>query len=1462
MVCPLNYDKTLQGDDKVRAALKALTSPPKQSEIKDAIRYQLTTYPTYYAKAYPQIQGLSIDNAVEVFFSNHRKTEGRVVGTNIVSNGKIIPLFPKGQQVTNNKSTKLVQVLTNLQELFNFPYVIISDPEFKFKGKYLNINGQKTVVINAAYATDDTPFHEYYHPFVRLMKDNDPELFDLIQKEASFIKGDREEAVTEYLGKVAASTYRTSAFQRFIDYVSSLIAKYLGINFQLSPSDTVKDVVNKLLTEGYDVAEEQSLEEAYQLLSTIDGKTGVLSKQDRRDVNFLSRLKDLGKKLTTSDTSEFYQVDGQDAYRRITSFSASKTNGEFTFLYPNRKSRDANQRAMDLFASKGIAITEKIKLQNEEYTFDQMVEYFEQQEKMPSIRGKMIHAYIESLSKTGDERKDALVRTEEFAAQLGTPYMDITKHPDLKAITEDWDLIKQKAGIVQGDNASKYDDKVESEIVLFSDILTDKNGKKLASTADAVVYKYNGDVGLVDYKSGNILSDYNSAMLMPYAASYGVKDSKLNHGFLELALRAIMIKEQNPDTKFSFIRIVKVDKYGQHEVFDADLGLYLNILGDYYRKTNPTAYEALVAKGLLDVNNYSGTSMASNSYMNLIEGKSRDESIAIIDAKLAEYQAMPYQGKQPEYIAQEIKILSEIRLELEGFTDIKVDLTNDKNSLSAALSTLSDIDKKSVKGLNNLIIKARDKQTKERAQVFSTWDTLLQNLYKERPNYGNKGVKLANKLITANLAYGVATLNLPWIGVTLAAAYFVRRANTSTKETFAFMYNETPDGIFLNTSDSHDGRKLTKAEKELRDYYITTLKQLYADSMKEVVDVKYGRPVTKAEAMRMPEVMPDDFVVRVPKSLDETREDANVLKDFFGIKSYAETTVKSNIMSVIERNAFVNQKEGVFYPVKNFHTSGKIVEGKMHSLNPDLGFKIMAENLMHKKHFDPLYPVAQGVRNIIADATTPDGKAALPNILSALDSHITMQIENKEKEVRYSTAPQTIDFTTKIGKYWAKLLGVPQGTYELNQDKILRSLRTGLGFTTMAFKTFSAVKNFAIISLTNGIKLSSSYVGKLYGVKTDEDDFTKAAIMANKDMVNYWKDWFTDNKHNNKLHLLAERFDWMPDNSAYGRAKNNLFVDITKPTIGGTAYMFHNFVETYGALTHLSAALRSTFIMVNGKKTSLYDAYKVENGELVWKGGLRGYNTLGEELTELDAMEIKSFKRAYERTQGSYRGEEKTALEVNIYGQFVMQFKKYFYTYVKNQVMSEMEDPTIGRYIEVKDITRPDGFTTFQWEQEVMKGRLSTFFAGAVALAKRDKNFLEGKRGQGNKRRLAELTATGFWFALLMYFFVGFDDDDESPREKLYADAIKDSTGGIHWKDYISTATSPVVLLSRGAQISKALLQLMGLEKDTRNQAKRTLTRTIPVFSNKTMLNELISNSNLQDPESLFGYFIPESTNR
>ncbi len=1463
MICPINVDSKLMEINPARATLLALTGIPQVSPIREAIKYNLESFPDYYDKAYPSLQNLSFLDKVNHFYSLVRNVEGKVVGTNIV-NDKVTSLFPTPEvNVKSRKYNEMVTVLDRLSGLFDFPYVIINDPNSNFKGKYINRDGVKTVVINIAHSTSDTPFHEYFHPFVRILRDSNPELFEKISNEASFIKGEREEAVTEYLGKIAASTYRNSSFQKFIDFISDLISSYLGINFRLKPSDTVRDVVNSLLTNGVDVSSENTLEEAFQLLDQIDKNTNVLTTTGREE-KALQELKDYGSRLTTSDTSDYYQEDGEDKYRRITSFSSSKTNGEFTFIFPNRKSKDANDRALAAFKNQNLSPTDKIKINDIELTFDELVEYYEHQAKIPVLKGKLIHAYIDYLTKEGHAKEDSLKLAEELAKQLGTPYIKLSEHPDLKTIDTEWDQIQALAGLTRGTTPSKFDDKIESEITLFSNILVDKDGKNLGSTADAVIHKYNGDMGLVDYKSGNILSDFATSILMPYGSQLGVKDSKLNHGFLELALRAIMIKEKFPDQKFSFLRIVKVDKYSQHEAHDANLEVYLQVIGNYYAKNHPKVFKELNEKGLLDYSSYVGTSAASNNYSKLIEGKTREEAVSIIDAKLAEYQAMPYQGKQPEFISNEIKTLTEVRLELEGYNDIKVDLTTDKNTLIAKFSTLADLDKRSIKGLNELITKARKTSIDERNKHWSKWDSLLDAVYKERPNYGSKTNLGLSKLATAGVALGVVTLNPFVLAGSLTAAFLIRRANTSTKETFGFMYLESTDpdspGFYLNTTDYHNGKPLTTAEKELRDYYKNTLSTLYKETMGQVVDVKYGRKITKADVMKLPNEMPDNFIVRPPKSLDEIKEEGNQLQNFFGIKPYFEHALKSNIVSVIERNSASGQRDDVFYPVKNFHTRGSIVEAQMHSFNPDLGFKLMVDNLTHKKHFDNLYPVAQGVRNIIADATTPDGKAALPNTLSALDAQIMQQVQGKDKEISWKTSPQIFS----VGKYRSKLLGIPQGEYELNQDKIARSLKSGLGFVTMAFKGVSAAKNFTIITITNGIKITSGFTGKLLGVNPDGDKYALAAAASLKDMSLYWKDSLFENKRNNKLHLLAEKFDWLPDNYAFGAAKSNLFKDITKPSVGGTAYLFHNFAESYGALTHLSATLRSQFIEVNGKKISLYDAYKVENGELVWKGGVRGVNELGETVSELDTKEIKTLKRAYERTQGSYRPEEKTAIEVTVFGQFLMQFKKYFYTYLKVNFQSEIDDPTIGRYITVKDMTRPDGYSTLQWESEIMKGRINTAYAGIFALLKGDKSYLQGRKGEANKKRIAELMATGMWMAALFLAYIGFDDDEDkiSPRERLFAGVMSDAASGLTLKDYISTMKSPIVLLSRGSQIGQALLDYVGndadgnsIQKRKVDQAVNTLERTIPFLSNKQMFQELISNATVDSEDSFLEIF-------
>ncbi|MFK5173574.1 hypothetical protein ACI3QN_13755, partial [Propionibacterium freudenreichii] len=74
-----------------------------------------------------------------------------------------------------------------------------------------------------------------------------------------------------------------------------------------------------------------------------------------------------------------------------------------------------------------------------------------------------------------------------------------------------------------------------------SGILTDTQGKPLITTADGLVQHYNNELSLIDYKTGDIISDIDVGTLMEYGKEFGITDSKLNKGYLELAFRALMI---------------------------------------------------------------------------------------------------------------------------------------------------------------------------------------------------------------------------------------------------------------------------------------------------------------------------------------------------------------------------------------------------------------------------------------------------------------------------------------------------------------------------------------------------------------------------------------------------------------------------------------------------------------------------------------------------------------------------------------------------------------------------------------------------------------------------------------------------------------------------------------------------------------------------------------------------------
>lgn len=1467
MVCPLPTKEYLELKQNSPASAMLLAVSDGRVEV-DKVRRAIGDEARRMGvgtlrRLYPQLLA-SLDTLPKIInkLSSLLPSGGVVIGDHYEIGDTKYPLFPKPEINTIKPSEYFSNVLENLAVKFDVPYEVINDVTQKFKGKYINDASGKRVIVNTAYATPDTPFHEYFHPFVRILMNESPEIFNKYYTEARFYypKLDPEEAVTQYMGMAAVANRKPQSLLQFLQYIGRLISDLLGLTVNIKPSDSIKSVVDRLISEGYDVSRESTLTEAYQLIEQIENTVGISAKV--RDEQFGKDLAEWAKDLTTNDDSRYYSVNGVETYKRATDFVSSKTDGTFTHTFANGKSTDANLAAATIFASKGLAKDQTIEYYNRVLTFEQLVELIDSREKEHIYIGKMRHAYMQYLLEEDSAvREKALKEANFYASKMVTPYTSLEEHPLLKSLTRDIRELKEDyLDIADGPKG----DKLYLEKVLLSEILKDKDGNPLGSTADVIVEHYNSDLSLIDYKSEGITAYSTTAALMPYGEKLGIHDNPLSRAFMELTIRAFMLKEKFPEKRFSKLRIVKLDKYGNYEKFDADIALYLRALEAYVQKTNKASYEEANKKGLFKADNYYGSSSVSNAYREMIKGLGRNEAIKIVDAKMAALNTLPDSDESKT----ELKDLAAIRLELEGYQDIETDLsTADIGQFKRWMGNLSDIDKRSIQGFNDILSKARVSENKEKIEIVDEWEKRLAALHKERPNYDSTTNKVLNKGIYASILFGVVTGQPWWVGFSLAAAVINRRSLQKTRNTYDFMFVESGDvarpGTFLNTSDYYKGRSLTKAEKDVRDYYINTIRNTYREVMEQTVGTdKFGRPISKARSMKVPEELPEDFFARVPMTYDESRESAQGIESYLGIKSFAEYAVKSNIASLLERDYSREQGDDRWVKVKYLDQRGSIAASGHHSFNIDLSFKAMMGNLLHKKHFDDLYPFAQGIKAIIHDAKDLKGEE-LTNLLGFFNDQVALQVLRKEKEARFTSKPLTVKINDRI----AKILGVKAQTYEINQDQLIRSFKSGLSFISMAFKFVPALKNITIITLTNFARITNSFFYKLYGADTDEAELIKAGSMAVKDWAGYVKDAMTDNLNNNKLGVLSKEFDWLPDNSDYGRAKRELLLDITKPSIGGAAFMFHSFTETYGAMTHLAAALRAMTIDVNGVKKSVWDLYSVKDGKLVWSGPRR-VNSLGEEFDGLDSREIKNLKRLYEKTQGGYRPEEYGALEASVWGQFLTQFRRYFYTYTKNLLASDYTDATLGRYVESKSIKRPDGVPVYEWEQTLMKGRLRVMAGGILALVKQDGQYLQGKDGESRRKRLAELSSTGMWVLLSYLAYLAFidDGDDElTKREKWFKGITTDAASGLHWKDYLAVSEQPIVITARGSTIAKSFLQIVGAEDATmqvpvkdpvrsRKQGFRNLERNVPFLGNMKSVTEILGNAKWDDTKSMFGY--------
>lgn len=506
----------------------------------------------------------------------------------------------------------------------------------------------------------------------------------------------------------------------------------------------------------------------------------------------------------------------------------------------------------------------------------------------------------------------------------------------------------------------------------------------------------------------------NTTKLMQYGERLGIEDSKLNRGYLELAFRALILKEHFPNIRFRNVSIVKLSKRGNHSNMEVDLSPFLAMIGNYYEANLPQVYTQLKEKGLLDVSNYLGTKAAVMTALpGALQFAPLEEQVQHVKAKLE----MIYlrnderQIKADPELSRQVKVYTEALLELKKIPGANLDADiEDIPAATGQLKNLSDIANPKVQVLHREILKARHNANKRIQELVDEHDKLALEVVAEATN---KPLKVLRKLAAASFITGLFTMNPFIIVSTIGFNVLLRRLDTNTRDTYGFMWRKSEEpgrtGYFMNTTDFHNGKALTPIQRKYRDFYRDKMRQVYSQVMSEqVAEYESGFSLSRGEASKKPltldNPMWDDFMPRIPATLSEIRENESFFTGFFGIQTSLRYNIRKHLGDYTKNTS--NYDDRQILPVKYMaHTGDANVEAANHSFDPTRIFALFTGNLIHKQEFDHLYPMAKGLEHVLESSSLPDGSPAYPQLVKFLDAQIYNQILQTRKESKFTSRP-------------------------------------------------------------------------------------------------------------------------------------------------------------------------------------------------------------------------------------------------------------------------------------------------------------------------------------------------------------------------------------------------------------------------------------------------------------------------
>lgn len=1266
------------------------------------------------------------------------------------------------------------------------------------------------ITLNPNKVFEDTIPHEFGHIYVDILGYNHPiiqqgidqlfgtELYAEIKKLYPELNEEQlnKEVLVTAIGREVASIFNNpSEIRKWNFWLNRLfrkIGELLGIH-ENAARTLAMDMINMQLRKG----------------------NGTISNYKQKQKATIDDIesKFAAEGLYLDEKEGVYKDKNGTIFKRLTEW----VDESFTKLYKDMKKTPYERNADRLFKINGLDTTrDKISAKDEnglirEYTYPQLVEHEKMlQNTKGRIYGNIVHAIIQNKIKPDSKITDKIA---DWMA--GTPGESYAQNPkDFEWIDGSIASIfaKSDINIFDRDISDARKDKLSPELIIASKIFG------IATTIDNLIQHSDGNLSIIDWKTGGLFTDTFLATYMKYGRNQieNIRDTKLNRAKLEVVLRAMMVKESMGDksVRFRNLKVVHMNKKGVTTVSNIDIIPFLGLIESYYKDStnNKTEeYKQLKEKGLFDAKNYKGDNRDLES--DLID-EIPNVAMQKLLSRLSQLNNERRDNKTPEelldidrrinYLTAEIGKLKAQTLNVDFEANSIEDMGWWKKTIGNPYSSHNP----KLKAFFSFMFDRKDAARKRIEHLYKQHDDLLRPVIEQY--YKKNGTKDFLRKSTKVLLGGINGLQY--------------------KELYDFMWEEVKDGdknglyarIITEENGTYKdskGNTFTKEQYEYNKWYRETVASTYKKVSTKVAFYRGNKAITIAESMgNKPNELDAQFMPRYMINAEEITE-----RYGFFSKENLGYQIDSVLSDFTEQEFGLNNTQyGI--PIK-YMGNDTIIQSQNHTLSTEIAFKNFITNVVMKDELDDVHNFGNGVINMLK-ATKDANNEDFSNTVEFLENHILLHVLDVKKPVKWSRKGFVIPYKG--------------GTRTISIDRIMRLLKSWVSASAMWIKPVAAGSNAALIFTLNLSKAMVGSLAKATGMPIEQIDFTITdLIFAHKEHGKFIGDMMRGKKEENKLWLFAKQFNYLPDNYDYAVRKGELLGVKNKLFDKSNFYLFHSIGEEYGSFVLLAAQMKRYKM---GTK-SAWDSYDVQDGKLVYTGDRDLPLDDGTRLTELNATEITKLKRVSSRIHGGYRQDERTALELTAMGQWALQFKKYLPNVLENLFQGKYEDVSIGYYAKKQNDAGEDVYT---WVSRINEGRVRVLGKWIMTMMyiRQDDDYAWSNLEDEQKLQIYDVMVSGAMWAMMTsatFLVLGDDDDDdeeEAAWRRRFVRLADDTTQGLYIPDLFNSIQTQIGILPKLYKTSSAAYDflfrgiIMGEETQRGDMVGyNTLTNNLPFFA-------------------------------